>query len=94
MTEYDWIVTPEILKCSENFSLKVLAEGATLIKEARDKFSTNGFVPLNVVQKMMKAEGIQKHLSVKGWFLVRNIDSPQWFRINDKDIQPRGNIDI
>ncbi|MEG3904229.1 hypothetical protein QUB19_22980 [Microcoleus sp. B4-C5] len=90
----DWIVTPETLACSKNFSPKVLAEGAELINKAREKFCKDGFVPLNIAQKMMKAEGIQKHLTVKGTVYVRNIDSHQWFRIDNGVIQPRGYIDI
>lgn len=89
MIKHDRAVTPKELACSKNFSPKVLAEGATLIDEAREQFEKEGFVQLEIVQQMMQAEGITKKLL---WpedegLLVRNIDSSQWFHIHGKNIQ-------
>ena len=89
MIEYDRAVTSKELMCSQNFSPKVLAEGSRLIHEAKQKFEKDGSVPVEIVQAMMRAEGIISELLFPDGegLLVRNIDSNQWFHIHGKNIQ-------
>jgi hypothetical protein len=91
MIEYDRAVTPNELRCSQKFSPKVLAEGARLIDEAKQKFDKDGSVPVEIVQALMQAEGIIFELLLPDGegLLVRAINSSQWFHIHGKNIQHR-----
>jgi hypothetical protein len=93
MIEHDRVVTPKEWECRKNFSPKVLAEGARLIDEAKQKFEKDGAVPVELVRAMMEADGVtsqflwadREKTLVEG-LLVRAINASQWFLIRRKNI--------
>jgi hypothetical protein len=88
MIEHDRVVTPKEWEGRKNFSSQVLAEGRKLIDEAKQKFEKDGVVPVELVQAMIRADGVTKEFLLPDGegLLVRAIAARQWFHIHGKNI--------